>query len=291
MDNTTPANPNVSAIITQSGSPAPVMTVKNIFAGKEAQNRFTEMLGKKAQGFITSVLYIVSSNNKLREADPMTVYYAAATAATMDLPINQNLGFAWIVPYKGNAQFQMGYKGYIQLALRTGQYLRINVVEVYQNQFKAFNELTEDLDADFSIYGEGEVVGYCSYFKLINGFEKTTFWSRKRVVDHAKRFSQSYEYSTSTWKSDFDGMAKKTVLKNSLAKWGILSIEMQTALLVDQGVIKNEEGTDIQYVDNDELSPSEKAANATKAAEASLKKKAGKDAGKQMEADLSQKTD
>lgn len=263
---------------------APALTVKNIFAGKEAQQRFTEMLGKKAQGFITSVLHIVSSSHKLREANPMTVYYAAATAATMDLPINQNLGFAWIVPYKGEAQFQMGYKGYIQLALRTGQYLRINVVEVYANQFKSFNELTEDLDADFSIDGEGEVVGYCSYFKLINGFEKTTYWSKKKVTAHARRFSQSYDYSTSTWKSDFDGMAKKTVLKNSIAKWGILSIEMQTAILVDQAVIKNEEGTELSYIDNDEETAKEKADNAVKATEDKLKKK---DPAKQMEDKLS----
>lgn len=271
----------------------PALTVKNIFAGKEAQNRFTEMLGKKAQGFITSVLQIVSSSNRLREADPMTVYYAAAMAATMDLPINQNLGFAWLVPYKNKglmqAQFQMGYKGYIQLALRTGQYLRINVVDVYQNQFKSFNELTEELDADFGVDGEGPIVGYCSYFKLINGFEKTTYWSRQKVDKHAKKYSQSYEFDSSQWKSNFDSMGKKTVLKNSLSKWGILSIEMQTAILVDQAVIKNEEGTDLQYVDNDELSPAEKAENATKSAEATLKKKAGKDAGKQMEADLTGK--
>lgn len=279
---------NTAALTTQQPAP-PALTVKNIFAGKEAQNRFTEMLGKKAQGFITSVLYIVSSNNKLREADPMTVYYAAATAATMDLPINQNLGFAWIVPYKGQAQFQMGYKGYIQLALRSGQYLRINVIEVYANQFKAFNEMTEDLDADFSVYGEGEVVGYCSYFKLINGFEKTTFWSKRRVVDHAKRFSQSYEYANTPWKSDFDGMAKKTVLKNSLSKWGILSIEMQTAILIDQAVIKNAEGTDLQYIDNEEnqVTAKELADKATDAAEKKLNKgKAGKNATQQMEADL-----
>lgn len=269
-------------------APPPALTVKNIFAGKEAQTRFNEMLGKKAQGFITSLLSIVSGSQKLKEADPMSIYFAAATAAAMDLAIQPNLGFAYIVPYKGQGQFQMGYKGYIQLAQRSGQYLRINVVEVYQNQFKSFNELTEDLDADFGLEGEGEVVGYCSYFRLVNGFEKTTYWSKNKVIKHAKKFSQSYDYNTSVWKSDFDGMAKKTVLKNSLSKWGVLSVEMQTAVLVDQAVIKNEDATEVFYPDNysDQPSAQEQAENATKSAEDKLKKKAGKDAAKQMEADL-----
>jgi len=270
--------------------PAVIPTLKGIFEGETAKKKFQEMLGSKAQGFITSVLQIVSSNSKLQEADPMTVYFAAATAATMDLPINQNLAFAWIVPYKGQAQFQMGYKGYIQLALRTGQYLRINTVAVYKNQFKHYNDLTEDLDADFSIDGDGEVVGYACYFKLINGFEKTTYWSKAKVVKHATRFSQSFTYASSPWKSDFDSMAMKTVLKNALSKWGILSIEIQKALVVDQAVIHSEDGTVFNYVDNEGPGAQELADNATKAAEQALeKKKPGKDAAKQMEADLSGK--
>lgn len=270
-------------------TPAKIVTIKGIFEGDTAKKKFQEMLGQKAQGFITSVLQIVSSDQNLINADPMSVYYAAATAATLDLPVNQNLGFTWIIGYGGKAQFQVGYKGFIQLALRTGQYLRINSIPVYANQFKSWNNLTEELNADFSFDGEGEIVGYCSYFKLVNGFEKTMFWTKKKVEQHARRFSKAFDRGP--WKTDFDTMACKTVLKNMLTKYGILSIELQKALVVDQAVIKDENATDVQYIDNEELSPAEKAENATKSAEATLKKKAGKDASKQMEADLSQKTD
>lgn len=279
--------------IATTGPSAPP-TLRGIFERDSVAKKFQAMLGKKAQGFITSVLQIVNSNNNLSQADPMTVYYAAATAATMDLPINPNLGFAWIVPYKNRgkmqAQFQMGAKGYIQLGLRTGQYIRMNVVSVYQNQFKSYNSLTEELDADFSIDGDGEVVGYCAYFKLINGFEKTIYWSKAKVEKHAKRFSQSYGYDSSPWKSDFDSMAQKTVLKHALSKWGILSIEMQQAILVDQAVINNEDGTDLTYIDNQEHeeTPAELANKATDATLAKLsgKKGAAYGTGDKMEEEL-----
>lgn len=274
----------------QQNTPAKVVTVRGIFEGETAKKKFHELLGQKAQGFITSVLQIVSSNNDLAQADPMTVYYAAATAATMDLPINQNLGFAWIIAYnnggKKEAQFQMGYKGYNQLALRTGQYLRLNAIEVFENQFKSWNALTETLEADFSIDGEGEVVGYCSYFKLVNGFEKTTYWTKKKVTAHAAKFSKSWGQKWSTWTKDFDAMAKKTVLKNSLAKWGILSIEMQRALVVDQAVVYNDDGTELAYVDQTDESDDAKAKadKITKQTEDKLNK--SKNPAQQMEADL-----
>ncbi len=278
--------------------PAAPPTLRGIFERDSVAKKFQAMLGKKAQGFITSVLQIVNSNNNLSQADPMTVYYAAATAATMDLPINPNLGFAWIVPYKNKgkmqAQFQMGAKGYIQLGLRTGQYLRMNVVSVYENQFKGYNSLTEELDADFSIDGDGAVVGYCAYFKLINGFEKTIYWSKAKVEKHAKRFSQSYGYESSPWKSDFDSMAQKTVLKHSLSKWGILSIEMQQAILVDQAIINNEDGTDLTYIDNpdkEEETAADKAAKATDATLEKLNRKTGAATatGDKIEKDLEKK--
>jgi recombination protein RecT len=220
----------------------------------------------------------------------MTVYAAASIAATLDLPINQNLGFAWIVPYNGQAQFQMGYKGYIQLALRTGQYMRLNVIPVYQNQFISWNELTEELQANFNNIGAGNVVGYCCYFKLINGFEKTSFWSLQKVTEHGKRFSKTF--NNGPWKTDFDSMAMKTVLKNTISKWGILSIEMQRAVIVDQGVINDEEGWDVSYPDNEDPNQ-RKAVGATAATVKRLCKKgtgganAGKDATDQLAADMS----
>lgn len=250
------------------------ITVRGIFEGETAKQKFHEILGQKAAGFITSVLQLVSSDKNLSAVDPMSVYFAAATAATLDLPVNQNLGFSWIIPYQGKAQFQLGYKGFIQLALRTGQYLRINAIPVFQNQFKSWNYLTEELEADFTNDGDGEVVGYCAYFKLLNGFEKVSFWSKKKVVVHATRFSKAFK--SGPWQTDFDTMACKTVLKNMLAKYGILSIELQKALVVDQAVIRNEDATDVQYVDNEEANGKEKAEIATKETEEKLNKAAGK---------------
>lgn len=224
------------------------LSVKNIFEREGVKSRIQEMLGNKASGFITSVLQVTSNNTLLSKADPMSVYNAAMMAAALDLPINQNLGFAWIVPYGNQAQFQIGWKGIVQLAQRTGQYQRLNVIEVYENQYKSFNALTEELDADFTIDGSGKVVGYVAYFRLNNGFEKTVFWSRSKAEAHGKRFSKTF--NSGPWKTDFDEMAKKTVLKQTITKWGILSIEMQTAQKVDQSVVKDYETEEVEYIDN-----------------------------------------
>lgn len=223
------------------------LTTKEFFAQDSVQKKFQELLGKRAPQFITSVLQIVTNNNLLAKADSASIYNCAATAAVLDLPLNNSLGKAWIVPYSGKAQFQIGYKGLIELAQRTGQYLRINVVEVYENQFKSWNALTEVLDAEMSIVGTGKIVGYCAYFKMLNGFEKFDYWPIEKVVAHGKRFSKSF--NTGPWKDDFDKMAKKTVLKNTLSTWGMLSVEMQTAMVVDQAIIKNDTGSDVEYID------------------------------------------
>jgi len=238
------------------------ITVKSYFAKEGVQKKFQELLGKRSVGFVTSVMQVVNSSNLLQKATPDSVYNAAAMAATLDLPINNNLGFAWIVPYnekfkdaQGNwqvkcvAQFQMGWKGFVQLANRTGQYKAINVLEVYENQFKSFNRLSEELDADFTIVGSGRVVGFVAYFKLLNGFEKTSFWSTEEVERHGAKFSKTFAHANGVWKTDFNAMAKKTVLKNTLSKWGILSIEMQQATIVDQAVVTDSDTLDIDYVD------------------------------------------
>lgn len=230
------------------------LTTKQFFERDGVKKKFEELLGKKSTQFITSVLQIANNNKLLQNATPDSVFNAAVMAATLDLPINQNLGFAWIVPYKGQAQFQIGWKGFVQLALRTGQYKNINVTEVYENQFKGFNALTEDLDADFSKEPNGRIVGYVAYFKLINGFEKTVYWNDAKVVAHASKYSQAYKSANgiTPWKDadQFQEMAKKTVLKNTLNKWGILSVEMERATISDQAVINNPETLDVNYVDN-----------------------------------------
>jgi len=269
------------------------MSIKQLMATDSIKNKFTELLGNRSMQFISSVLQIAASNNKLAQAAPLTIYNAALMAAALDLPINQNLGFAYIVPFQRSfkddsgkwqkvmeAQFICGYRGYIQLAMRTGQYLRINVIEVYENQFKSFNALTEELDCDLSIEGAGRIVGYAAYFKMLNGMEKTVYWSDAKTQAHGKKYSKSYD--SGPWKDNNLEQCKKTVLKNLLTKWGILSIEMQQtklaqAIQADQAIIgtvtvTKEDGTEVEeitfeYADNAnndaqpkvELTPQEKA--------------------------------
>lgn len=234
------------------------LTTKYLFGQKSTQDRFEKLLGQKTPAFISSILQIINGSKLLKNADATTVLNAAITAAVLDLPVNPNLGFAWIVPYRTNidgvmvsaAQLQIGWKGFVQLALRTGQYKRINVTEVYENQFKSFNRLTEELIANFDTVGEGEIVGYASYFQLLSGMEKMTYWSKEEVISHAKKYSKSYNNSGSPWKDkdQFHAMGKKTVLKNMISKWGIMSIDLQRAQLSDQS-IQVVEGS-YKYIDN-----------------------------------------
>jgi len=226
-------------------------TAKSLFGSPAVIQKLEGMLGKRTKGFITNVLQVVQMNSLLSKADPMSVLTSAATAASMNLSVNPSLGEAYIVPFKGKAQFQVGWKGLVQLAQRTGQYHRINVVEVYENQFTSFNRLTEEIVADFTIEGTGRIIGYVAYFRLTNGFEKLEYWSREKMTAHAKKYSESFKYGKGVWADGEDGftaMAKKTALKSVLSKFGIKSIEMQTALQADQAVV-TEDGT-FKYVDN-----------------------------------------
>lgn len=238
------------------------ITVNTLIKQDGYKKRFNELLGKKAPGFISSMLNVANLPT-LKDAEPNSIISSAVVAATLDLPIDQNLGFAYIVPYNtkvGNeyikkAQFQMGYKGYIQLAMRTGQYKTINAIEVYEGEIKRVNRLTGEIEFDYDneFINREIVVGYVAYFKLLNGFEKTVYMSKEEMEIHAKKYSQSYSSSKdwvvkgSLWSTDFDGMAIKTVLKRLLSKYGILSIEMQSAITNDQAVIND--GTP-EYVDN-----------------------------------------
>ncbi len=236
------------------------LTVKNLFGKDEVRNKFQELLGKRAPSFITSVLQIVASNELLAKADPHSVYHSAAVAATLDLPLNNNLGFAYIVPYnqkqkdgsyKQVAQFQMGYKGFIQLAQRTGLFQTISASPIYEGQLVEENPLTGFI-FDFKKKKSETIVGYASYFRLLNGFEKTLYMTTGDLTKHGTRFSQTFKKGFGLWKDDFDGMAIKTVLKLLLSKFAPLSIDMQRAVIVDQGIINNPDASDVTYVDNTE---------------------------------------
>lgn len=254
--------------MTTTGTNTPVVqqeqkpvTVKALFSQESVRKKFEDMLGKKAQGFITSVLQAVAQNDKLQKADPSTVYNAAATAAVMDLPINSNLGFAYIVPYanaganRWDAQFQMGWKGFVQLAQRTGQYKTINTTEIYQNQFDGEDYITGEVKIKNVPPAPGApVVGFLAYFRLMNGFEKHFYWSIDKMRKHASKYSQSYKNKKGVWFDGEDGfneMGKKTAIKLLISKFGPLSIEMHKAVSADQAVIEGDD--QYRYVDNETL--------------------------------------
>ena len=232
------------------------VTLKSMLGNDNVKARFQEILGKKAPAFISSILSVANSNTLLQKADPKTVMNSAVIAATLDLPINPNLGFAYIVPFGGQAQFQLGYKGFVQLAMRSGQYKTINVREVYEGEIVSENKFTGEYE--FGEKTSNKVVGYMSFFKLVNGFEKFLYMSKEELEAHGKKYSQTYKRGGGLWESDFDSMAKKTCLKQLLSKYGILSIEMQRAQTFDQSVVKNNlieenvDEADIEYVDNNQ---------------------------------------
>lgn len=212
-----------------SNAITPYQKLKQMVSSDEIKNRFREILGQKSQGFLASVLNTVYMNDNLRNADPNTIMTSALTAAALDLPVDPNLGFSYIIPYKDKAQFQIGYKGYIQLALRSGQYESINAVEIYEGEEVKVDRLTGKVTLNGKRTGD-KVIGYVAYFRLMNGFEKFIYRGVSEIQAHAKRYSKSFDKPSSVWKSDFDKMAKKTVLKEIISKYGIMSIQMQTAI-------------------------------------------------------------
>lgn len=217
-------------------------TLSDLLKTPAYAQRFREVLKDRSDQFISSVL---SVGNTMPDVEPRSIIASAMNAAALNLPVNKNLGFAWIVPYKKGgvkvAQFQMGYKGFIQLALRTGTYERLNAKPINQEAFAGFDSVGEPIIHWEKIDETKPTIGYVVAWKLVNGFTKVCYWDKAKVEAHAQRYSESYKGGfDSPWKSDFDKMAMKTVIKNELSRWGILSIELERALKTDQAVIKED---------------------------------------------------
>lgn len=208
------------------------------------RKRFDELLGKRAPQFISSIVSMVNADKNLQQAfyeSPMTVIQSSLKAAMFDLPIDQSLGYAYIVPFKNykkdigakkmEATFILGWKGMHQLALRTGAYKTINVVDVRDGELKSYNRLTEEVDIDFVEDEDARealpVIGYVGYYRLINGAEKTVYMSVKAITAHEKKFRKG-EYQGKGWRDDWDAMARKTVYRILIGKWGVMSIDYQT---------------------------------------------------------------
>lgn len=241
--------------------------IKNIMNSEQVMKKFTDMMGKNATGFIVSVLQIVANNEKLAVCEPQSLYNSAGMAATLNLPINSNFQFAHIVPYKewrmsdqgkyqvSIAQFQMGWRGYVQLAQRTGQYKAIEVTDVREGELKSKDRLTgecvfewiEDDDERMKL----PIIGYVSYFKLLSGFEKALYWTRAKLLGHAKKYSKTYDQQDGKWNTDEDAMCRKTMIKTLLSGFGPMSVEISTAIRADQAnVLSLEDGGKFEYPDN-----------------------------------------
>lgn len=244
---------------------SPSNQLKSMLNGENVKARFNELLGKKAPGFISSLLSVVNNNELLKKAEPQSVLNSAVIAATLDLPINPNLGMAAIVPYNDRgsnkcvAQFQIMYKGLVELCQRSGQFASLIDEVVYEGQLIKKNKFTGEYVFEEDAKTSNKVIGYMAYFKLINGFEKTSYMTIDEISLHAKKYSQAYKKGFGVWRDDFDSMARKTVLKLLLGKYAPKSIETTKAIMFDQASINGnmiEEHSvvdaEIQYVDNEE---------------------------------------
>lgn len=242
--------------VATTGAAAPEkkkVTLKSLMQSPAYAERFKQVLGRRAEQFVASVISVGATLGA--DCDPASIIGAAMTAATLDLPVDKNLGFAWIVPYKDKGvkvgQFQMGFKGYIQLAQRTGQYAKMNARTVNIEAFKGWDETGEAI-IDWSLVDESKpAYAYVFAFKTVAGYTKLEMWTKTRVEEHAKRFSQSYRGGkASPWQTNFDSMALKTVIKNTLSKWGIMSIEMNDAYKTDQSIRRDIDAAP-EFIDND----------------------------------------
>lgn len=228
-----------------------------------------------ANSFMGSVISVANGNPQLRNAEPMSIIGAAMVAATMQLQVIPTLGQCYIIPYGKKAQFQVGYLGLLQLCQRSGQFKKILAAPVHEGEYVSGDEFDEEYVFDKKQKKSDKVIGYMAKFELLNGFTKVAYWDIDKVKAHATKFSQAFRAGfNSPWKSDFDAMAQKTVLK-SILKFAPKSIEMQNAVTFDQSVI-NTNTSDVQDLDIDAFAPeyvdnieSEKKENiAAKAAEA-----------------------
>lgn len=246
--------------------------MNSLLDGNKMRNRFNDLLGKRTPQFISSIISLVNADANLQQAfyeSPMTVIQSALKAATFDLPIDQNLGYAYIVPFKNKkvadngetvwrfeASFILGWKGMHQLALRTGAYKTINVTDIREGELKSYNRLTEEVEIDF-IEDEDEresrpVVGYVGYYRLVNGAEKTIYMTVKQLENHEKKFRKG-NYMGKGWREDFDAMCRKTVYRKLIGKWGVMSIDYQSresaSALAEQMAEEHNLQTEEVYVD------------------------------------------
>ena len=220
---------------------------------EKTQKYLSDVLGTRKASFVNNIVALVSNNVKLQECEPITLMFAALKATALNLPLDQNLGYAYIIPYKDNkakttlAQFQIGKNGFVQLALRSNQFKTINVSDVRQGELKSQDRLSGECVFEWKEDRlKLPVIGYVAYMRLLNGFEKPLYMTMAEIESHGKKYSKTYAYGP--WKDDFGSMAEKTVVKRLLSKYAPLSVEMQQAISSDQAVLTDSGAI---YIDND----------------------------------------
>jgi len=241
-------------------------TFSAFLATDAMKRKVNEMVGgEKGQQFVTAIISAVSANPQLAECDNASIVSAALVGQALNLSPSPQLGQFYMVPFNDSkrgckvAQFQIGYKGYIQLAIRSGQYKKLNVLAIKKGELKKYDPLNEEIEVELIENEEDrekeETIGYYAMFEYLNGFRKTLYWSKEKMEAHAIKYSMGYRAKKgyTFWEKDFDGMAYKTMLRQLISKWGIMSIDltMQKALESDMAVI-NDNGT-YDYVDNNEM--------------------------------------
>jgi recombination protein RecT len=222
------------------------------------RQQFDNALKDHSDAFIASMIDLFSTDTYLQQCDPNKVVMECLKAATLKLPLNRALGFAWVIPYKVKGQmapqFQIGAKGYVQLAMRSGQYRYLNTGMVYEGQKVSHEIVTGRLSIDGEAKGQ-RVTGYFAYLELLNGFSKSIYMTADEVMAHAKRYSRAFGNEGSPWQVHFDAMAQKTVLRLLLSKFGILSTEMEMALTSDPADAEEAIGEEIAENANREALP------------------------------------
>lgn len=207
-----------------------------------------DTLGNGTQQFMSSILSLVNSDKLLASCNSYELYNCCLMAAALKLPFNKDLGHAWIIPFGGHPQLQIGWKGFVQLAQRSGQFRTINCTDVKEGEIKNIDRLSGEIEFEWAQNDkerlEKETIGYVAYFELLNGFRKTLYMTKSELEAHAKKYSQTYKRGGGIWKDNFDAMAKKTVIKLILNRYAPLSVDMQKAIELDQSDANG------QYIDN-----------------------------------------
>lgn len=241
-----------AAVAVQPKQQDPMTLFKSVINASSVQLQFKNALGDHKDAFVASLIDLFTGDSYLQQCPAKLIIAEALRAATLHLPLNKALGFAYIVPFRGKdglkPTFIPGYKGYIQLAMRTGQYRTINADVVYEGELRKVNKLSGEIAFDGEKKPNAKIVGYFCYFELLNGFSKTLYMTVEDMAKHAKRYSASIKSNTKIteesliekansssgngvgWDNNFNSMALKTVVRNLLSKYGYLSVEMQNAI-------------------------------------------------------------